>query len=59
MRIETSEYVFNSYFIIDDEYYGSKLRMKAVLGEKIVNERRYSCEFRMEQSLKNHKKCVN
>ena len=52
----------NMYLILtnvkDDEHGGSKLRMKAVLGEMFVNERKLSCEFHMEQSVKNHKKYV-
>ena len=52
----------NMYLILtnvkDDEHGGSKLRMKAVLGEMFVTERKLSCEFHMEQSVKNHKKYV-
>ena len=58
MKIETSEYVFNPYYITDNEHGGNKLGMKAVLGETFVYERRSSCEFHMEKGLKNHKKCV-
>ena len=52
----------NMYLILtnikDDGHGGNKLRMKAVLGETFVNERTLSCEFHMEQSVKNHKKYV-
>ena len=42
-RLETSEYVFNSYHIKDGEHGSNKLRMKAVLGEIFVNDRTSSC----------------
>ena len=58
IRTYSSEYVFNPYHIKDEEHGGKKLGMKAVLGETFVNERTLSCEFHMEQSVKNHKKYV-
>ena len=57
--LESSNYVFNPYHIKDDENGGNKLGMKAVLGEAFVNERTSSCEFHLDQSVKNHKKFVS
>ena len=58
-NIESSSYFFNPYHLKDDEHGGNKIGMRDVFGVAFVNERTSSCEFHLDQSVKNHKKYLN